>query len=109
MSQLHEVGEPIQNSAYERPTRYWYIREGEAAELREGARRAAVVYPPRDQREPWTLDGRILRAAEDSPGGVELALVNLIRERVAAWQEAGYPGVTRTTLDLLNYWRRDGR
>ena len=21
----------------------------------------------------------------------------------------GYPGVTRTTLDLLNYWRREGR
>ena len=21
----------------------------------------------------------------------------------------GYPGVTRTTLELLNYWRRDGR
>ncbi len=32
---------------------------------------------------------------------LELALVNLIRERVKAWREQGYPGVTRTTLELL--------
>ena len=25
------------------------------------------------------------------------------------WRAAGYPGVTRTTLELLHYWRRDGR
>ena len=39
----------------------------------------------------------------------ELKLVNLIRERVKQWRSQGYPGVTRTTLDLLNYWQRDGR
>jgi len=37
-----------------------------------------------------------------------LERVNLIRERLAEWRK-GYPGVTRTTLDLMNYWRRDGR
>lgn len=25
------------------------------------------------------------------------------------WRAAGYPGVTATTLELLRYWRRDGR
>ena len=39
----------------------------------------------------------------------ELELVNLIRERLAQWREAGYPGATRTTLDLIRHWRRDGR
>ena len=38
-----------------------------------------------------------------------MELVNLIRERVKAWREAGYPRVTRTTEELLNWWRRDGR
>jgi type III restriction enzyme len=38
-----------------------------------------------------------------------LPLVNLIRERLKDWRTQGYPGVTRTTLELLNYWRRDGR
>ncbi|CAN5513443.1 hypothetical protein BH24GEM3_BH24GEM3_05350 [soil metagenome] len=39
----------------------------------------------------------------------ELVLVNRIRERVKAWREEGYPGVTRTTDELLRWWRRDGR
>src|SRR5439155_20185659 len=30
-------------------------------------------------------------------------------ERVKAWREQGYPGATRQTLELLEYWRRDGR
>ena len=40
---------------------------------------------------------------------VELELVNLIRQRVDAWRNHGYPGVTRTTLELLQWWPRDGR
>ena len=39
----------------------------------------------------------------------ELALVNLIRERVKEWRAAGRPGVTRTTLELIQWWRREGR
>ena len=35
--------------------------------------------------------------------------MNLIRERVKKWREQGWPGVTRTTRDLLAYWSRDGR
>jgi type III restriction enzyme len=40
---------------------------------------------------------------------IELKLVNRIRERVGAWTAQGYPGVTRTTLELLQWWARDGR
>jgi hypothetical protein len=39
----------------------------------------------------------------------ELTQVNLIRERLSEWRRHGWPGVTRTTLELLEYWRRDGR
>lgn len=39
----------------------------------------------------------------------ELELVNLIRDRLAQWRDAGYPGATRTTLSLIGHWRRDGR
>lgn len=31
-------------------------------------------------------------------------LVNQVREAVAAWREAGYPGATDTTQRLLGYW-----
>ena len=34
----------------------------------------------------------------------ELKLVNRIRQEVADWRDAGYPGVTTTTRDLINHW-----
>ena len=40
---------------------------------------------------------------------IELTLVNLIREQVRKWRADGYPGVSRTTLELLHWWRREGR
>jgi hypothetical protein len=40
---------------------------------------------------------------------IELKLVNLIRAHIKAWRTQGYPGVTRTTFDLLEWWRRKGR
>jgi type III restriction enzyme len=104
----YEVPEPIQNVPYEEPARYWYIREGEEAELREG-RRPSIIYPPRDQTREWDLSDGTLRPAKDFAPGYEMVLVNLVRERVKAWRQAGWPGVTRTTLELLQYWRRDGR
>ncbi len=114
MSGYVEVSEPIQNSPFEKPARYWYIQEGEQPELRPASpehlkRRPAVIFPPRDQRNTWTIDGTILRASKDYPSGFELGIVNLIRERLEAWGQAEYPGVTRTTLDLIKWWTRDGR
>ena len=40
---------------------------------------------------------------------IELKLVNRIRERVQAWRSEGYPGVSRTTHELLQWWQREGR
>ncbi len=104
----YEVSEPIQNSPFEKPKKYWYIQEGEEPELRDG-RRVSVVFPPRDQKEPWSLDEKILQPSKDYPSGYDLVLVNLVRERVEAWREQGYPGVTRTTLELIQWWTREGR
>ncbi len=106
--QSYEVPEPILNTPFAEPTAYWYIREGETPEKRTG-RRAAIVFPPRDQKQEWDISDGLLRKSEEYPNGYELTLVNLIRERLAGWRKAGYPGVTRTTLELLQYWRRDGR
>jgi type III restriction enzyme len=39
----------------------------------------------------------------------ELAVVNMIRLRLAEWREAGRPGITRTTAELIVYWSREGR
>ena len=107
-----EVSDPILNSPYEEPGEYWYIREGEIPQRRKG-RRPAIIYPPQDGRRQspvgWSVDDGTLRHSKDFSPGYELALVNLIRQRVTAWRNQGYPGVSRTTMELLQWWRRDGR
>lgn len=40
---------------------------------------------------------------------IELVLVNRIRKQVKAWRDAGWPGASRTTQELLAWWTRDGR
>ena len=105
---VSEVNEPILNSPFEKPTRYWYIKEGEAPILADG-RRPSFVFPPRDQKEPWKTDEKLLRPSKEYPSGYELILVNLVRERVESWKSQGYPGVSRTTLELIQWWTRDGR
>ncbi len=105
----YEVNEPILNSPFDEPSRYWFIRDGYEPELREG-RRPSIVYPPREGSVEWEL-GQVLKPSrpDEFAPGYEMTLVNRLRERVREWREQDYPGVTRTTLDLLNYWNRDGR
>ncbi|MCY4496703.1 MAG: DEAD/DEAH box helicase family protein [Rhodospirillaceae bacterium] len=44
------------------------------------------------------------RAFDDPGTFVEIPPVNRIRERVRAWHDAGYPGVTGVTKRLLEHW-----
>lgn len=96
-----EVDEPILNPPYSEPGLHWYIKAGEPPQRREG-RRPAIVYPPRDDRKDrhveWSLDDGTLKPSKEYAPGYELALVNLIRERVRDWRAKGYPGTTGTTL-----------
>jgi type III restriction enzyme len=96
-----EVETPILNTPFEEPTRYWQIEEGKPAERMQGRRPAGYYY-----RSPKAPD-----EGEHAARGEwrELALVNLIRERMAEWRAAGRPGITRTTRELIDYWNREGR
>ncbi|MYH01494.1 MAG: type III restriction endonuclease subunit R [Nitrospira sp. SB0675_bin_23] len=84
----------IINSPYEEPTKYWsYDRERRTFSLVEDRRPAGYVIASEGSR------------SFDDPGHfVEIPLVNLIRPRVRAWREAGYPGVTGITKRLLEHW-----
>ena len=85
----------IINSPYEEPAQHWrYDRETRLFDLEAGRRPAGYVVASGDSK------------AFDDPGVfVEIPLVNQIRPRVAAWREAGYPGVTAITKRLLDHWR----
>ncbi|MEI6343121.1 MAG: type III restriction endonuclease subunit R [Verrucomicrobiota bacterium] len=93
-----EVPSPVLCSPFAEPAEHWWILEGQPAERRPGRRPAIYFY-----REP-AKDG-------EQQGGlaIEMKLVNRIRQRVRAWRDAGYAGVTRTTHELIEHWRREER
>lgn len=96
-----EVPQPIICSPYEEPEEHWSILEGADCSRQPGRRPSHYFY-----RAPGQ-DAAVEGAAVGER--IELDLVNLIRERVGEWRAEGWPGVTGTTLELLEYWRRDGR
>ncbi|WP_416667862.1 BPTD_3080 family restriction endonuclease [Egbenema bharatensis] len=104
----YEVDTPILNSPFAQPDRYWFLREGEEPQLRDG-RRPAIVYPPREGEITWDLSDQVLALSKEFDPGYEMVLVNYIRQRVQEWRSQDYPGVTRTTHELLHYWQREGR
>ncbi len=85
---------PIINSPFEEPTRYWAYEAGQPV-LKEGRRPAGYYMRLRTQpQQPSMFEEEF----------VALALVNDIRERVKKWREQGYPGATPITRRLLNHW-----
>jgi type III restriction enzyme len=93
------VDNPILNSPFEEPSRYWAYEEGQAV-IKEG-RRPAGFYLKARTRGPQTA----LLKEEFVP----LELVNTIRKRVKDWRERGYAGVTPITRQLLNHWNNPER
>ena len=93
------VDNPIINSPFEEPTRWWDYEEGQPV-LKEGRRPAGYYLKARTR-------GPQLSMFEEE--FVPLETVNLIRERVKAWREKGYPGVTPVTRRLLTHWSDPNR
>src|SRR5262245_12239135 len=93
------VDEPIVNSPFGEPSQHYRLRGG-----------ATVLVPER--RPSGYMPG--LRTRGGASGTlleeefVPLPWVNDIRERVRRWRDAGHPGATRTTLELLRHWRNRG-
>jgi type III restriction enzyme len=102
MSENFEVPPPILNGPFDPPREHWRIEHDKPAVRMPGRRRAGYFYRP-----PSVPGGG---EAENGAGEWrELELVNLIRERMAKWQADGRPGLTRTSTELIVYWRREGR
>lgn len=103
-----EVTNPILVSPYEEPDKHWFIQSGETPRELEG-RRPSFVFRPRNQREEWDLSDGTLRPMPQYESAYEMVLVNRLREAVGRWRDDGYPGVTRTTRELLLLWKGKDR
>ncbi len=88
------IGPLIINSPYDEPASHWkYDRDKRLFDETPGRRPAGYLKATPDAQ------------GFDDPGVfVEIPLVNKIRQRVRAWREAGYPGVTTITRRLLEHW-----
>ncbi len=100
-----EVENPIINSPYKEPQAHWKIHEHEPAEKINGRSKPVYLYLPPGAKTDGGND-------RDVGYEIELQTVSLIRQRLAEWRPLalrGEGGVSRVTMELLNYWRRDGR
>jgi type III restriction enzyme len=98
-----QVETPILNSPFLEPAHHWQIEEGTPPRIAEGRRRPVYFYrPPSYEVSKEGME-------EDVGYEIELLLVSRIRNRLAEWRGAGYPGASKVTLELLAYWQRQGR
>ena len=98
-----QVESPIVNSPFMAPQRHWKIEEGTPPVLAQERRKPVYFY-----RQP---SYEVSKEGMDEDVGyqIELLLVTRIRQRLAEWRTAGYPGASKITLELLAYWQREGR
>jgi len=102
------IENPILNSPFREPAQHWRFGDtGITNETAEGRRTSSYFMPipaskvrgkQLELETQWTRD----RIEENR-------LINQIRERVAAWRQMHYPGVTPTTRRLLDYWTDETR
>jgi type III restriction enzyme len=91
---MASIDKLIINSAYREPEAHWKYSLQKQTFDKEAGRRPAGYF----------IAGQGSNAYNDNGQFVELPLVNMIRPRVKAWREAGYPGVTGVTKKLLDHW-----
>ena len=98
------IDNPIINSPFKEPVRYFEIVDGEIADVKQGRRPSdnLMPLPPPKRRGPT----QISFISEQS---VPNEYINRVRERVALWRRGRYEGATRTTRQLLDYWTNDQR
>ena len=97
------VKQPIINSPYHPPEYHWDLDYSAKAidNALDGRRISQNIPPVAGSRR---TRGRVLLPGQFGAVWTPLDLVNDVREAVSEWQDAGYPGITQTSRDLVNHW-----
>src|SRR3989338_9206006 len=104
------IENPILNSPFVEPARHFkFSEEGITDEILE-ARRISSYFVPIARPKKKGKSAQLTFETEWTQDLVEEnKFINQIRSRVAIWRQGGYQGVTKTTRQLLDYWRNPDR
>jgi len=102
---------PIINSPYNEPICHFKADErGISDEILEFRRPSNFYIPvPRARIKERQLEMYLAEGAYGSELQTENEFINKVRAKVKDWREGGYAGITRTSRDLLYYWRDENR
>ena len=102
---------PILNSPYFEPTRHLGADErGLTEEVLDHRRPSSFYIPvPRAKSKQKQLDLNLSDGAFGSELQKENEFINKVRSKIKDWRSAGYQGITKTSRDLLAYWRDEAR
>jgi len=92
------IDNPIINSPFEMPSRYFEIVDGDYKAPLPGRRPSDNLMPIPQPKK------RVKQASFISDKAIPNEYINRVRERVEVWRRGRYEGVTRTTRQLLEYW-----
>src|SRR3989344_1957260 len=102
---------PILNSPYFEPNLHFNADEsGLTEEILEFRRPSSFYIPvPRARTKQKQLELNIAEGAFGNELQKENEFINKIREKIKHWRESGDAGITKTSRDLLSYWRDETR
>ncbi len=98
------IDNPIINSPFKKPTRYFEIVDGELRGVVRGHRPSDNLMPVPPPKKRGAVQSSFV-SEQATPN----EYINRVRERVALWRRGRYEGVTRTTRQLLDYWTDERR
>ncbi|MGD0817778.1 MAG: DEAD/DEAH box helicase family protein [Methanomassiliicoccales archaeon] len=97
------IENPVINSPFSEPKQYFkFDDDGITNEMVTGRRPSAYFIPvasPKKKGKQKTIDSEWTLDREKKND-----FVNEVRQEILRWRTSGYPGITRTTRKLLEYW-----
>jgi type III restriction enzyme len=107
-----QMKNPIINSPYKVPTRHFKADErgisDEIIEMRRPSTRY-VSGMPRTRKRDRQLALNLAEGAFSAEMQEENEFINKVRFVIGEWRRKEYPGITKTSRDLLYYWRDENR
>lgn len=102
---------PIINSPYLEPSRHFKSDErGITDEVLEFRRPSSFYIPvPRAKTKEKQLELNIAEGAFGSELQKDNEFINKVRIKAKEWRDGGYQGLTKTSRDMLAYWRDETR